>query len=309
MEDRIIGRYEGSAPGPLLICIGGMHGNEPAGVAAIEEVFHLLHNEPAVNPGFQYGGVVIGVRGNIAAIRLKQRYIHRDLNRMLLKEELVRIYNCPTELLTPEDREFRDLIMTIEEEKRKYRPNLTLILDLHTTTADGGIFTIAADDEMSLSLAKGLFAPVILGIAKGLKGTTIDFLNHPDQTTYCIVFEAGQHDDPISVHRTTAAIINCMRSIGAVDAKDVDHRHDGLLKRYSTGLPKVSRLIYHYQIRPDEVFDMNPGYENFHMLKKGDVIAKNQHGPIAAPVDGYLLMPKYQTQGNDGFFIVNEDST
>ena len=32
---RIIGRYEGNEPGPLFLCIGAMHGNEPAGVQAI----------------------------------------------------------------------------------------------------------------------------------------------------------------------------------------------------------------------------------------------------------------------------------
>ena len=84
MEGRIIDRYEGKEPGPLLICIGGMHGNEPAGILAIQEVFRLLDIEDACNPEFSYRGSFIGIRGNLRAIQNEQRFIDRDLNRMLL---------------------------------------------------------------------------------------------------------------------------------------------------------------------------------------------------------------------------------
>ena len=103
-----------------------------------------------------------------------------------------------------------------------------------------------------------------------------------------------------------AAIVNCMRTIGSVDSRDVDHRHDGMLIRMSAGLPKVTKLIYHYRIVEGEQFVMNPGYKNFQPLKAGDVVAKNQHGEIACPVDGLILMPKYQALGDDGFFVVEE---
>jgi succinylglutamate desuccinylase len=304
MEGRIIDRFEGSMPGPLLICIGGMHGNEPAGPAAIFEVFRLLDIETKCSPDFQYKGVVVGIRGNLEAIRLNQRYIHRDLNRMMLEEELERILQTPGEWRSSEDKEFLDLIDTIRGEQFKYNPSLTLILDLHTTTADGGIFTIAAEDEMSRALAKGLHAPVILGFAEDLKGTTLNFLNRPDVQTYCIVFESGQHQDPESVHRSAAAIVKCMRTLGAVDSKDVDHRHDGILQKMAEGLPKVTNLIYHYRIKPGEQFTMKPGYKNFQTVKAGEVVAENENGDVTAPLHGLILMPKYQLKGEDGFFLV-----
>lgn len=306
MESRVINRYEGEGAGPLLICIGGMHGNEPAGLLAIDEIFRLLDIEKECNPGFKYFGSFIGVRGNLAAIQTKQRFIQRDLNRMLLWEEIERIKKVPQALWDAEDRECVALIQTIEEEISRYRPSLTLILDLHTTTADGGIFTIAANDKMSSALGKGLHAPVILGFEQDLKGTTLHFFNKPENRVHCIVFEAGQHNDPESVHRTAAAIVNCMRTIGAVDSRDVDHRHDGILIRMSEGLPKVSRLVYHYRIRPDESFKMHQGYTNFQRLKAGEIVAENENGPVKAPIDGYMLMPKYQPQGDDGFFIIKE---
>ena len=306
MNDRIIGRYEGPKFGPLLICIGGMHGNEPAGIQSIQEVLKLLSAEPDINKDFQYAGKFIGIRGNLAAIEEKKRFIHRDLNRMLTQNETDRIRSTPSDLRTIEDKESFDLVETIEQEISEYSPPLTLVLDLHSTTADGGIFTIAADDPKSREMATGLHAPVILGVAEGLIGTTIEYFNRPESNCYCIVFEAGQHEDPDCVHRSVAAIINCMRSIGSVRPQDVDHRHDGILIKMSEGLPKMSRLIYHYKLLPNEKFIMNAGYKNFDPVNKGDILAYNQSGPIYSPEDGLILMPKYQPQGEDGFFIVKE---
>lgn len=304
MKERIIGRFEGALPGPLLICLGGMHGNEPAGPLAVDEVLRLLRIEHIYNPGFEYQGTFVGLRGNLQAIEKGQRFIERDLNRMLNDGEITRIRSTPVEELKPEDQECLDLINTIDAEIEKNKPTVTLILDLHTTTADGGIFTIASDDTFSREVAKGLHTPVILGFEKQLQGTTLNYFHRPQDQMYCIVFEAGQHLDPTSVHRTASAIVNCMRTIGAVHSRDVDHRHDGLLIRLSQGLPRVTRLLFHYRIRPEEQFVMHPGFQNFQPIRQGDVLAENQFGGITSPHSGMILMPKYQAQGDDGFFIV-----
>ena len=304
MENRIICRYDGQKRGPLLICLGGMHGHEPAGILAVQEVAGLLDIESGINEDFQYRGRLLGLRGNLAAIQKKQRFINRDLNRMLTPEEVNRVRGLQPSELADEDKECREIIDVIEAEIKQYAPSFTLILDLHTTTADGGIFTIAAEDEMSRNLAKGLHAPVVLGMEKKLTGTTLNYFNQPSNQRYCIVFEAGRHDDPQGMHRSVAAIINCMRNIGSVDPNVVDHKHDGLLIGMSIGFPKVTRLIYHYKIRPDEHFVMKPGYKNFQQLHAGEELARNENGIVHAPFDGLILMPKYQPQGEDGFFIV-----
>lgn len=304
MVDRLIGRYEGSAPGPLVICIGAIHGNEPTGVLALREVFRLLSIEPEHNPGFEFHGQLLGFIGNLAALNAGKRFIVKDLNRMLTGENYEQSKQFHHDQLDSEDRECVELIDSMRKEIDHYRPSYTLIIDLHTTTADGGIFTIASEDEETRQLASGLFAPVILGIAENLRGTTIDFFHKPEERQFCIVFEAGRHDDPDSVHRCVAAVINCLRNIGSVKKEDVHHRHAHLLMQKSAGLPKLTRLIYHYKIPPGEKFVMKPGYENFRKISKGEVLAENQSGPILSPYDGLILMPKYQSQGDDGFFII-----
>ena len=67
--DRIIGKYTGPERGPLIIAIGGMHGNELAGIRALDMLFHMLNVEPNHNPTFSYRGRLIGVRGNLPARR------------------------------------------------------------------------------------------------------------------------------------------------------------------------------------------------------------------------------------------------
>jgi succinylglutamate desuccinylase len=308
MEDRIIGRYVGKQPGPLLICLGGIHGNELAGIQAIEDIFRLLAHEELAHPAFSFCGTILGIRGNLPAIKSRQRFIHRDLNRILLAEELDQLRQLPPLRLGEDEKEALALVELIEYEHSLQSPGITLLLDLHTTTAFGGIFSIAAEDEVSLNLAKGLFVPVILGIADSLKGTTIDYFNRPAERLYSVVFEAGQHEDPESVSRTISAIINCMRSIGQIAPAHVDSRHDGLLQGLASGLPAVTRLAYHYTIEPGEAFEMRPGYKNFDTIQKGELLAFNAGGAIVAPMDGMILMPKYQPMGNDGFFIVQEEN-
>jgi len=308
MKKRVIGSYKGDQEGPLLICIGGIHGNEPAGLVAIEQVMKWLENEKSNFPNFIYRGAFHGLKGNLEAIRQKKRFIDRDLNRMLNPEEINQFRSQPAELHLQEEKECIELLDVISKEIRDQKPSLTLILDLHTTTATGGAFSIAAEDKISLSLAKGLHIPVILGIASGLKGTTLDYFNRPGDRVHCVVLEAGQHDDPQSVTRTVSAIINCMRALGAIDPQHVDHQHDGLLIDLGKNLPAVTRLIYHYKIPPGEKFVMKEGYKNFDLIQKGDWLANNEDGRILAPTSGLMLMPKYQPLGDDGFFIVEEVS-
>lgn len=304
IPDRILAQHIGKEDGPLFICIGGMHGNEHAGVKAIREVARLIAIEPEQNPGFEYNGTFIGLAGNVAAGNANKRFIDRDMNRLLSENEILAFKKQPAENLLSEEREAVALTDLVQGVINAANPSFTLILDLHTTTADGGLFTICLDDPKSLHLAKGLHAPVILGIGENLPGTTLQYWNRPENRSHCIVFEAGQHDDPSCVHRMVAAIVNCMRSIGAVHPKDVDHRHDGLLIDLSKELPRVTRLVYHYHIQPGEEFVMKDGYRNFQKVEEGEKLASNEKGDIQSPLKALMLMPKYQPLGDDGFFLI-----
>lgn len=309
--DRIIGQYTGPNQGPLLVCFAGMHGNEPAGVEALKILFTLLINEPNLNPQFEFWGRMIGVAGNLQALRRKTRYIHKDMNRQWTPENIKRIKATPKDQLEAEDAEIQAILELINHEVATYQPTKLIILDLHTTTASGGIFTIASDDPESVAIGTELHAPVIKGLLRGIQGTTLHYFNTQNIgiPTVAVTFESGQHEDRLSVNRAIAAIINCMRTVGSVRAEHVENRHDVLLIEYSRELPKVAELIMCHRIKETDNFVMEPGYENFQKVKKGELLAHDRNGPIYAEADASILMPLYQEQGDDGFFLIKTVET
>lgn len=309
--DRIIGEYTGPNRGPLFVCFAGMHGNEPAGVEALRILFTLLVNEPHINPRFKFWGRMVGVAGNLQALRRKTRFIDKDMNRQWTPENIVRIKATPDEQLEAEDAEIKAILKLIDQEISTYQPEKLILLDLHTTTASGGIFTITCDDPESVAIGTELHAPVIKGLLNGIEGTTLHYFNTQNIgiPTIAVTFESGQHEDPLSVNRAIAAIINCMRTIGNVKAEHVENRHDALLIEYSRELPKVAELIMCHRIQEGDDFVMEPGYENFQKVKKGDLLAQDRYGPIYAVADASILMPLYQKQGDDGFFLVKTVET
>jgi predicted deacylase len=78
---RIISALRGADPGPTLIVVGGLHGNEPEGIAAARAAFASL------SPGAVRGEVVALV-GNLRAVALGRRHVGRDLNRMWTADQL-----------------------------------------------------------------------------------------------------------------------------------------------------------------------------------------------------------------------------
>jgi len=307
-KSRIIGRYEGELKGPMLVCIGAIHGNEKAGLRAISLMAKMLEVEPITNPWFMFRGLFLGIKGNAQAIRKNHRYIDRDLNRIWTPENVEFVRNTPHEKLTNEFLEMKEILEIIEYHYHRYQPDKLVILDLHTTTARGGIFSIVSEAEESLKIGVELHAPVITGMLNGIRGTTLHFFNeeHFYPGTTSVVFESGQHDEPLSVNRAIAAITNCMRTLGCVSKDDVENRHDRLLIEHSTGLPKIAELAYCHSIQEGDGFKMYPGYHNFQSVSKGEVLAADKNGDILCPEDGLILMPLYQKQGEDGFFIIRE---
>jgi len=305
---RVIGKHKGKEKGPLLICIGAMHGNEPSGVNAISKMLINLKTEPSNNPDFSYKGVFVGLIGNLQAYSLGQRFIKRDLNRMFIPEQIEILRSKPKDQLVAEEKELMELLDVIDQEIELSSAKKIIVLDLHTTSSSGGIFSISTEDRESIRMSIELHAPVITGMLKGLKGTTLHYFNKEtlDYDITSLTFESGQHQDPLSVNRALAAITNCMRLIGSVKAEHVENRHDQLLVEYSKELPKVVHLEERYDISPEDNFRMKPNYKNFQLIEKGEMLAEDRNGEIYASCSGRILMPLYQEQGEEGFFIVRD---
>ncbi|NNF36038.1 MAG: hypothetical protein HKN68_18155 [Saprospiraceae bacterium] len=307
-KERIIGRYEGEKGGPLLVVLGGMHGNEPAGIKAIDLMCKMLEVEPITNPSFHFKGTFMGLIGNLQAVKANKRFIKKDLNRQWEVDNVNRVMNADISSLKAEDLEMREILDVLHQEIKEHDVKKLVVLDLHTTSSFGGIFTIPSSDPESLRIALELHAPVVQDMLEGIHGTTLHYFitENMGVDTVGVTFESGQHNEELSVNRAIAAITNCMRSISMVEADHVENRHDTILIEYSKDLPKVTRMISRYGVTEEDRFRMLNGYENFQAVKKGELLAEDKKGKIYASDDALILMPLYQEQGEDGFFLIQK---
>lgn len=299
MRKRIIGKYTEGRNGPLLLVLGAVHGNEPAGVKALEYLFKMLEVEHITNPKFKFNGTICGIIGNISAYKKRVRYINQDLNRLWLDYEKA---NCP------ESEEIKDIILTTNKLVKKHQPQQLIVLDIHTTSSGGGIFVIPGLGKQSMKIAKKINAPVINNMLGGISGTTMHYFieEHTHIRTNSLTFESGQHEDPLSINRAIAGIINCMKAINMVEKKHVENIHDKILTEYSKDLPNVTSLIYKHAISPNDTFTMKPNYLSFQKIVQGEHLANQNGVKVLAPYGGRILMPLYQKLGSEGFYIIQD---
>ena len=76
VEERLLGRIEGAHSGPTLLCVAGIHGNEPAGVHAARRVLRALADRRT-----EMTGELVAFAGNMSALAAGRRFVDRGLNR------------------------------------------------------------------------------------------------------------------------------------------------------------------------------------------------------------------------------------
>ena len=299
-----LGRYGGQAAGPLVICIGGMHGNEPAGVFAAQRVLGELH---AHNPPFRGG--LIALAGNRVALARGCRFVAEDFNRMWLPERLAALRSAAVQYtLNPEEAQCRELSEAIEAALEQHRGRV-VFLDLHTTSADGVPFAIVSDTLINRALALSLGAPVILGLEEELDGTMLNYMN--DRGLAAVGFEGGQNEAPSSVEHSEAALWAVLVAAGCLPEGEIARAANmrSVLQQRTSGIPGIPGILevcYRHAVTPTDQFVMEPGFLNFQPVKRSQLMARDRNGPILARENGRILLPLYQSQGSDGFFLVRE---
>lgn len=297
---RLIGAFKNSQTGPTVIVIGGVHGNEPAGVQALENVVADL--EAASNP---LGGNFYAVAGNLQALQVGKRYISRDLNRIWTGDKTRVVENGLEEAdyVDPEMKEHYELYFCLKDILDNNKGPFYFI-DLHTVSSESAPFVIINDMLINRALATKLSVPIILGIEEYVDGSLLSRVNKLGHVG--IGFESGRHDDPLSITRHESFIWLMLYHTGCLSADfqiDVE-KHDGILRsKYEHGF---FELKHRHQIREEEEFKMNGEYVNFQSVEEGEHLADNERGAVLAPRKGRIFMPLYQTTGEDGFFIIRK---
>ncbi len=294
---RVLGRL-GTRSGPRLIVVAGLHGNEPMGVIGLERA---LSRVTATSTSLS--GQVVGLVGNRKALSVGQRFIDHDLNRAWFPDriELLRASHDPQ---SPEDRELLELDRELEPLLQEANGPIYL-LDLHTTSGPGPAFSVLEDTLANRSFALNFPVPMVLGFEEEVGGTLSHYLS--GRGLIGIGFEAGQHEEPRAADRAEAAVWIALEASGLLPS---DHPELAKARRWleneSAELPAIVEVRYRHAIAATDGFRMQPDHRTFQLVTEGQGVASDKSGEVASPMDGLLLMPLYQEQGDDGFFVVRK---
>lgn len=289
-------RLVGDEPGPTLIAIGGIHGNEPGGIEGALRVVGRMVKEDV-----KLRGELLVLRGNMSALMVKSRYRERDLNRVWTEPQIEALEARGDEKMIDEDREAKEILTSIRHAISRARGQVYLV-DLHTTSAAGIPFVIFGDTLPQRHFCRDLPLPIVMGLEEQIDGALASYWTRQGCITFTV--EGGQHDDPGSIDNLEATLLIAAESAGLFPRGAVKQVREAqeLLRSRRGNLPRVMEVVERHAITPEDGFKMAPGFKNLDHAREGQLLATDKNGEIRAPKDGIVILPLYQGKGDDGFF-------
>lgn len=306
--ERELGRAGDGSDGTTLVVLGGVHGNERAGLIAGQRVLDRLAeaDEPKMT------GRLVLLAGNMAALNHEDpdmRYVDHDLNRMCQREK----FDEPASASVEHGQMF-ELFAALEEvhESCKESGQEMIVLDLHTTSAVSRPVVAFEDSLPARVHAMAMPCPKYLGIEEEANGLVIDAVtNRLGCVSYLI--EGGQHNDPVSIDVHEAAIWIALDTAGivALDTNDADPL--GYMKQASRDRGHVVYDVRHREPIIDTDFEICKDIETGTEVHPHRTVLAMQGGEkVYSPIYGLVFLPNMQAHkrlGDDGFFIVRTIST
>ena len=178
------------------------------------------------------------------------------------------------------------------------------IVDLHNTSSSNGVFTIVNNLTES-KIASSLNIPRINNLFPKVKGSMAEYYH--SKGVRSIVFEGGAIGDPASINNHEAGIWKILENqqlIKSINIPNDIRQKSEKMASFSKHVNGNYKVVYIHKIQDNDQFLMNPNMQNFEDIKKGQIIANDKNGSIKSPQSGKLLMPLYQEQGKEGFYII-----
>jgi predicted deacylase len=299
--ERMIGHIRGEQPGPTMIFLGGMHGNEPSGVFALHKVLHELNEKNTAIKGNIYA-----ISGNLRALAKGERYHTKDLNRMWTSENMDLLVSGKLRSDCEDTDELLELYKLIQG-ILKQEAGPFYFMDLHTTSSETIPFVLVNDSLVNRKFTEQYPVPMILGIEEYLEGPLLSYINELGYVAFG--YEAGQHDDLSSIENHIAFIYLTLKFAGSISEEDINYYHYyEQLAKTSVDSKHVYEISYGFRLKEGDSFIMKPGFVNFQHVKKGQEMALKNDVPVIASYTGRIFMPRYQNVGEDGFFEIRKVS-
>lgn len=298
VSDHLIGSVRGKYGSPTIIVFAGIHGNEKAGVIALENIMKTIQKNE-----LSFRGNFYAVKGNLSALQSNQRFVDIDLNRIWTRS---RVRNLSKETSTITEIEEQKSLYNLIKEIITYNSGPYYFLDLHTTSSKTIPFITISDSLNNRRFTAKFKLPIILGIEEYLDGPLLTYLNEFGHIS--LGFEAGQHDDSTSIQHCESFIWMALVKSRCISKRRLSsyNTYKAVLQKYKSS--SFYHIKYKYSIAEDECFKMRKGYVNFQKITKKEALATSDGTSIKAMDSGKIFMPLYQDQGEDGFFIISKVS-
>ncbi|MCH4822466.1 succinylglutamate desuccinylase/aspartoacylase family protein [Gramella lutea] len=283
----------GENPGPVMIFFGGIHGNEPAGIIALERVLSELDPE-------NFNGSIYAISGNLNALSKNKRFLDYDLNRMWTSARMSK--RSFERKVYAEDLEQLELDAILHKIIDKHKTALYFI-DLHTTSSKSLPFITINDSIINRRFSKLFKVPVILGIEEFLEGPLLSYINELGYVS--LGFESGQHTSKEAITNAESFIKLALNFSGIVDHIDIEKEYK-FLKKATRSNEKIYEIIFRYNIKREEHFKMKPGFSSFEKVEKGTLLATSDERDIYLSKTATLFMPLYQKKGEDGYYLIRK---
>ena len=291
------------APGPSLVVLGAVHGNEVCGAHAIvRAIDDLTHGRLRL----LRGRLTLVPVANPLAFAQATREGQRNLNRRFLPQPDPQDY---------EDRITHQLAPLLAQHE--------VLLDLHSFHTPGDPFAMVgprnnsgarepfarAAEEMALARALGAQQVVegwleVYDRAAGLRGElpddegigTNEYMR--SQGGYAVTIECGQHEDPEAIDVATRAIHGALAHL--------ELAHVPAPPRFAGPAARLKDVV----LRESPADRLAQDWHSFDAVQAGDVIAHRAGGtPVAAPYDGCVLFPHPEAEvGQELFYLAEPDA-
>ena len=293
---RVLAHINGKKETPTVVIIAGIHGNEKAGIIALNNVIQKIKDN-----SISFEGNFYAISGNINALKKGIRYDTVDLNRVWTESQIEDI-NTSVNGFNPDVNEQIEIYNTIKNILSQNKGPFYFI-DLHTTSAATEPFITISDSLNNRKFTSNFSIPIILGIEEYLEGPLLTYINEYGHIS--LGFEAGQHDDSLSITNCEAFIWLSLVISKCVKKNQIEnYEHYQHLLSKNKGDQDFYEIKYKYGIDKGENFNMIDGFENFQKITKNQLLAYSNSLKIKSTLNGKVFMPLYQRQGNDGFFII-----
>ena len=297
---RIIGHIKGKLEGPTLVFFGGIHGNEPSGVKALEKVFYKLGGLKD-----RLCGNIIGIRGNIPALARERRFLENDLNRIWTRRGIQAIKEKQVSERTTEEEELVE-IHRIVSSLLDTESSPFYFIDYHTTSSPTLPFITINDAMINRKFARLFPLPVILGLEEYLEGPLLSYIN--EKGYVAIGFESGQHYTAEAVDNSIAFTWLTLLFTGAISEEMLPDKkeHQKMLRNSADGNSNFYEVIHRHMITDKDEFNMFPGFKSFDTIKEGTKLASHNGKQLKTDKKSIVFMPLYQEQGEEGFFLIRK---